>query len=119
MLHDTLMRARLPSDDRWTAAGNEGALTLFFPAELRTGVTTKQGETDAVLCHRIVNLDTGQAFENSLVFGAALVPNISPAAPDSSVLGRLTKGDRGAWILLPHTQEELYQAQKWIEENLT
>lgn len=119
MLHDTLMSTRLPSDDRWVTAQNEGNLILFFPAELRTGVKTSQGETDAVACHRVVNLDTNTVYDTALIFGAALVPNISPAAPDSAVLGRLAKGDRGAWILLTHTQEELHAAQKWIEENLT
>lgn len=117
MLHDTLMSVRFPSEDRWNTAKNEGSLLLFFPTELREGVKTSQGVSDAVACQRIANLDTGSVYTDALIFGAALVPNIAGGAPDSPVLGRLSKSSRGAWLLLPHTQEELYLAQKWIEEN--
>jgi hypothetical protein len=111
------MSARLPSDDRWSAAQNEGDLLLFFPSELRNGIKTSQGETDAVACRTIVNLEAGRVFTDALVFGAALVPNIAGGVPDRPVLGRLNKSDRGAWILLPHSQEELDKAHKWMMEN--
>lgn len=117
MLHDTLMSVRFPSEEKWSAAHNEGKLLLFFPTEVREGVKTSQGESDAVACRRIANLDTLAVYEDALVFGAALVPNIAGGVPDNPVLGRLSKSSRGAWLLLPHTQEELYLAQKWIEEN--
>lgn len=119
MYHDTLMSARLPSDDRWSPARNEGSLLLFYPSGMREGVKTSQGVSDALHCRRIVNLDDGRVFEDALIFGAALVPNVAGGAPDSAVLGRLKKSERGAWILAPHNQEELYLAEKWISENLT
>lgn len=117
MYQDMLMSARIMSDDRWVTAENEGGLLLFFPAELRQGVKTSQGVTDAVLCRRIVNLDTQAVYHDALVFGAALVPNVSGGTPDGAVLGRLGKTERGAWVLHPHTQEELYTAENWIKEN--
>lgn len=122
MLHDTLMSAKVPEEQaspaRWTTAQHEGNLLLFFPSELREGVKTSQGVSDAVFCRRIVDLDAGQAYDSALVFGAALVPNIKGGVPESPVCGRLVKSERGAWLLAPHTQEELYVAQKWIEENI-
>lgn len=117
MLHDVLMSARAPSDTRWVTSENEGALLLFFPTEVRSGIKTSQGTADAVLCRRIANLDTGESYTEALVFGAALVPNIEPAAPDSAVLGRLEKSSRGAWVLQPHTPEELAVALTWMKEN--
>lgn len=117
MFQDMLMSARIMSDDRWVTAENEGGLLLFFPSEVRNGVKTSQGVSDAVLCHRIVNLDTGAVYENALVFGAALVPNVGPGAPGSAVLGRLAKTSRGAWVLDPHSQEDLYLAHHWMKEN--
>lgn len=130
MHHDTLMSAKLPleeewpvarppSGDRWVTAQHEGSLLLFYPTELREGVKTSQGVSDAISCRRIVDLDSGDVFEGALVFGAALVPNLKGGLPDSPVCGRLIKSERGAWLLTPHSQEELYAAQKWITENLT
>lgn len=119
MYHDALMSARLPSEDKWTTSQHEGRLLLFFPSEIREGIKTEHGASDAVLCRRVVDLDSGQTFEGALIFGAALVPNVKGAIPDASVCGRLAKSEKGAWILTPHNQEELYVAQKWIQENLT
>lgn len=122
MVHDTLMSARLPTDVRWVTAQHEGRLLLFYPSELKKGIKTSAGTSDAVVCHRIVDLDTAEVFERAMVFGAALVPNLidpdAQAVDDRPVCGRLVKGDRGAWLLAPHTQEELYKAQEWIQENL-
>jgi hypothetical protein len=117
------MSAKAPEEQappaRWTTAQHEGSLLLFFPSELREGIKTSQGVSDAVLCRRVVDLDAGQAYEAALIFGAALVPNIKGGIPDAPVCGRLLKSERGAWLLSPHSQEELYVAQKWITENLT
>lgn len=118
MYQDTLMSARLPSEEAWTTAEHEGRLLLFYPAEKREAVQTAHGTVDAVLCHRIVDLDSGQAYDDVLVFGTALVVNIADGIPDSAVCGRLTKTQRGAWMLAPHTQEELHAAEKWMRENL-
>lgn len=119
MYHDTLMSARFPSEDRWITAQHEGQLLLFYPSEVREGIKTSQGVSDAVFCRMVVDLDSGQTFEEALIFGAALVPNIRGGIPDSPVCGRLVKSEKGAWVLAPHSQEELYSAQKWITENIT
>lgn len=113
-----LMSARLPSEEqeRWVTAQHEGHLLLFYPSEKREGVKTSQGVSDAVHCRRIVDLDSGQVYQGALVFGAGLVPNIVGGIPDSAVCGRLAKSEKGAWVLTPHNQEELYAAQKWISE---
>jgi hypothetical protein len=115
--HDTLMSFRLPPDSTWSAAQNEGALIAFFPSEIRRAVDTAHGTKDAVNCRKVVNLDTGEVFHDVLVFGAALTVNIREGVPDNAVLGRLTKGARGAWFLAPHTPEELAQAHNWMTEN--
>lgn len=113
-----LMSTRFPSEERWTTAQHEGRLLLFYPSELRQGVKTSQGVTDAVHCRRVVDLDSGEVFEEALIFGAALVPNIKGAIPDNSVCGRLAKTEKGAWVLMPHSEEELHVAHKWETENI-
>ena len=118
MFHDMLMSARLPADDRWVPAENEGALILFYPTELKEAVATSYGTSDAVLCKKIVNLDTGVTYEDTLVFGAGLVVNIREGIPDRMVLGRLGKTARGAWVLLAHTEEEAQLADRHTLEEI-
>lgn len=117
MYHDTLMSAKVPSEDRWVTAQHEGKLILFFPSELRESVKTSHGVSDAVLCRQAVDLDSREVYEQALVFGVALVANIKGGIPEQPVLGRLFKSEKGAWVLAPHTEEELHSAQKWISEN--
>lgn len=120
MYHDTLMSARIPEETgKWVTAQHEGRLLLFYPFEVREGIKTTMGVSDAAFCTRVVDLDTTEVFEGALIFGAALVPNLKGGIPDAAVCGRLTKSEKGAWVLMPHSQEELYVAQKWIQENLT
>ena len=116
MFHDMLMSARLPADDRWVPAENEGALILFYPTELKEAVATPHGTSDAVLCKKIVNLESGVTYEDVLVFGAGLVVNIREGVPDRMVLGRLGKTNRGAWVLLPHTEVETQLADRHTPE---
>ncbi len=118
MLHDTLMSIRFPSEDRWATAQHEGHLLMFYPRELREAVSTVHGVSDAVDCRRVVDLDSREVFEDALIFGAALVYNIKPGIPDAAVVGRLHKTERGAWMLKPHTPEELNAAEQWESENL-
>ena len=125
MLHDILMSARAPEEQnapqagRWTTAQHEGHLLVFYPSELREAVTTVHGTSDAVHCHRVVDLDTQEVFEGALIFGAALVYNIKVGVPDAAVIGRLNKTSKGAWVLTAHSPEELNTAQRWESENLT
>lgn len=107
------------ADDKWTAAEHLGNLLLFFPTEVRRGIKTSNGDSDAVSCSRVVNLDTGRILHNTLIFGTALVPNIGPGAPDGVVLGRLGQGEgkpgqSKPWILLPHDENELRVCQDWL-----
>lgn len=107
------------ADDKWTAAEHVGNLLLFFPTEIRRGIKTSNGDSDAVSCSRVVNLDTGRVLHNTLIFGTALVPNIGGGAPDGVVLGRLGQGEgkpgqSKPWILLPHDEQELHRAQDWL-----
>lgn len=126
MYHDTLMSARIPTETdkpssagRWTTAEHEGQLLLFFPSEMRENVKTSRGTTDAVACHRVVDLESGQVYEDTLIFGAALVLNLKGGADlQVPVCGRLAKSDKGAWVLKPHSQEELNVAHGWIQENI-
>jgi hypothetical protein len=110
------------ADDKWTAAEHNGNLLLFFPTEIRRGIKTSNGDADAVSCSRVVNLDTGRVLHNTLIFGAALVPNVGGGAPDGVVLGRLSQGEGKAgqskpWILLPHDERELHIAQNWLAQD--
>lgn len=107
------------ADDKWTAAEHVGNLLLFFPTEVRRGLKTSNGDTDAVACSRVVNLDTGRILHNTMIFGTALVPNIGGGAPDGVVLGRLGQGEgkpgqSKPWILLPHDENELRICQEWL-----
>lgn len=107
------------ADDKWSAAEHSGNLLLFFPVEVRRGIKTSNGDTDAVRCARVVNLDTGRILHDTMIFGTALVPNIGGGAPDGVVLGRLGQGaakngNNPPWILLPHDEAELRVAQQWL-----
>ncbi len=108
---------------RWRTADHNGSLLAFYPQEVRRGIKTEHGETDAVLCTRVVNVDTGRVYVDALVYGAALVPNIGGGVPDSIVLGRLGQGEpRGgnrAWLLLPHTEQDLQRFLDWQRSNET
>lgn len=107
-------------DGRWRPAEHLGGLLIFFPTELRRGVKIQDREADAVACSKIVNLDTGAVMANPLVFGSALVPNVSGGVPDGIVLGRLTQGvakggNNPPWILQPHDQDDLKRCLEWLE----
>lgn len=107
------------AEDKWSAAEHVGNLLLFFPTEVRRQIKTSNGDSDAVSCSRVVNLETGRVLHDTLIFGTALVPNIGGGAPDGVVLGRLGQGEgkpgqSKPWILLPHDENELRLAQEWL-----
>lgn len=107
------------AEDKWTAAEHSGNLLLFFPVEVRRNIKTSNGDSDAVRCSRVVNLDTGRILNDPLIFGTALVPNVGGGAPDGIVLGRLGQGqpkngNNPPWILLPHDEADLHRAQDWL-----
>lgn len=111
------------AEDKWSAAEHNGNLLAFFPIEVRRGIKTSNGDTDAVRCARVVNLDTGRILHDTLIFGTALVPNIGPAAPDGVVLGRLGQGqgkngNNPPWILLPHDEADLGRFNAWVAQDI-
>lgn len=110
------------ADDKWTAAEHVGNLLIFFPTEVRRGIKTSNGDSDAVACARVVNLDTGRVLHNTLIFGTALVPNIGGGAPDGIVLGRLGQGEgkpgqSKPWILQPHDEADLQRCHAWLAQD--
>ena len=54
----------------------------------------------------------------TLVFGAGLVVNIREGVPGRMVLGRLSKTSRGAWVLLPHNEEDEQLADRHTLEEI-
>lgn len=106
--------------DKFTAAEHNGALLLFFPSAHRTDIPTQHGTADAVES-KIVNLDTGQVLEDTMIFGRALVGQLKGAAPDGMVLGRLGQGQNTKgnppWMLFSHTEQDVARAEAWIAAN--
>lgn len=107
--------------DKFEAANHNGHLLLFFPSAFRAQVQTSNGSADCVDT-RIVDLDTGQVLDDAKVWGKAMVPQLKGAVPDGMVLGRLAQGQGKAgnnppWILQPHTEQDVYQAEQWIAAN--
>jgi hypothetical protein len=83
-------------------------------------VKTAHGESDAVST-RIVDLDTGQVLDNTLIFATALVTQLKAAVPDGMVLGRLGQGEytkgNPPWLLSPHTAPEVAVAEAYLAAN--
>lgn len=107
-------------EDKFVAAQHAGALLLFFPTRFHSQIKTSNGETDAVSA-RIVNLNTGQVLEDSMIFGSALVPQLKAAVPDGMVLGVLGQGENKKgnppWLLFPHTEQQVQVAEQWLAAN--
>lgn len=107
-------------EDKFVPADNNGALLLFFPKEYREGVKTEHGEANTVAA-KIVRLNDGRVFNDALIFSTALVTQLKGAIPDGMVLGTLGQGEnkRGnpPWLLRPHTEAEVAQADAWIAAN--
>lgn len=107
-------------EDKFVPAENNGALLLFFPTQLQTGVKTAHGEADAVAC-RIVRLNDGRVYDNALIFPTALVTQLKAAVPDGMVLGTLGQGENTKgnppWLLRPHTEADVAVAEAWLAAN--
>lgn len=107
-------------EDKFAPSENNGALLLFFPTTLQQGVKTAHGETDAV-GGRIVRLNDGHVWDNALIFATALVTQLRGAVPDGMVLGTLGQGEntkgKPPWLLRPHTEAEVAQAEAWLAAN--
>lgn len=107
-------------EDKFVPAESKGALLLFFPTQLQTGIKTAHGESDAVAA-TVVRLNDGRVFENALIFPTALVTQLKAAVPDGMVLGTLGQGENTKgnppWLLSPHTEADVQVAERWLAAN--
>lgn len=107
-------------DDKMVWSESLGALLLIFPTSFQGGVKTAHGEADAVYA-RIVRLEDGRVYENAMIYPQALVTQTKAAVPDGMVLGRLGQGENKKgnppWLLLPHTEADVAQAEAWLAAN--
>lgn len=107
-------------EDKFVAAEHNGALLLFFPAQLQQGIATQHGTADAVAT-RVVNLESGRVIDNALIFATALVTQLKNAVPDGMILGRLGQGQNTKgnppWLLSPHTEQDVARAEAWLAAN--
>jgi hypothetical protein len=107
-------------EDKFVPADSNGALLLFFPTQLQTGIKTAHGAADAVAA-TVVRLNDGRVFENALIFPTALVTQLKAAVPDGMVLGTLGQGENTKgnppWLLSPHTEADVAIAEAWLAVN--
>lgn len=107
--------------DKFVAAEHNGALLLFFPSSYRQDIPTQHGTSDAVEA-KVVNLDTGQVLENTMIFGRALVGQLKGAANSGDeVLGRLGQGanQKGnpPWMLFSYSEQDYAKYEAWLKAN--
>lgn len=107
-------------EDSFKPNENNGALLLFFPTRLDTGIKTAHGESDAVAA-RVVRLNDGRVWDNALIFSTALVTQLKGAIPDGMVLGTLGQGENTKgnppWLLRPHNDQDVATAEAWMAAN--
>lgn len=107
-------------EDKFVPSENNGALLLFFPTQLQTGIKTAHGESDAVAA-TVVRLNDGRVYDNALIFPTALVTQLKAAVPDGMVLGTLGQGENTKgnppWLLRPHTEQDVQVAEQWLALN--
>lgn len=107
-------------EDKFVPSENNGALLLFFPTQLQTGIKTQHGESDAVAA-TVVRLNDGRVYDNALIFPTALVTQLKAAVPDGMVLGTLGQGENTKgnppWLLRPHTEQDVQVAEQWLALN--
>src|SRR6185437_4455375 len=87
-----------------------GSLILVWVRDYREGIVTPFGEKDAVACdvHVLDGAKGGEKFENTLIFGGALIGSLRSAAGGEPVLGRVGQGvskpgQNAPWVLNPYT----------------
>ena len=93
--------------DMFAARDHVGRLVAFVRPKLEEDVQTKFGAADAAKPRYTVILDGDDAntlFENSLIFGQALVPALTGSDAEI-VLGRITVGEAKAGQSPPHILE--------------
>ena len=95
---------------------HEDHLLALFGVELREGVQTRHGVTDAAHIDTIVCMDDMEKFEDNLIFGQALVPMLTNSEADV-VVCRIVKGEAQGGKNAPWLAEDgLDIDQKRVEE---
>jgi hypothetical protein len=99
-----------------------GCLVLIWAKEYREDVTTVHGSTDAIAAdvHVLDGAKGGEKFENTLIFGRALVGSLRSAVGGEPVLGRVGQGvskpgQNAPWILQPFTDADAAVATGYIQ----
>jgi hypothetical protein len=99
-----------------------GSLVLIWVREYREGITTPFGEKDAVACdvHVLDGGKGGEKFENTLIFGGALIGSLRSAVGGDPVLGRIGQGvskpgQNAPWIIQPFTDADAALATGYIQ----
>ena len=98
-----------------------GSLVLIYPRELREQIVTSAGVSDAISgdLHVLDGPKAGTSYENTLIFGKALVGPLRNAIGGDPVLGRIGQGvaapgKNAAWVLQPYTDADAQLATAWI-----
>lgn len=98
-----------------------GCLVLIWVRELRDGITTPYGESDAVAVdlHCLDGARGGEKFENTLIFQKALIGSLRGAVGGEPVLGRISlgvakPGQSPPYILEPFTDADAAVATGYI-----
>lgn len=106
--------------DVFQASENIGKLIAFVEPQ-RTEETTRFGTTEGTRCRYVVILDTGDIFDNTIIWG-----NLGKSAfgdgMQQIVLGRVTQGEAKAgqnapYFLDPATDAEKATATEWFTAN--
>jgi hypothetical protein len=99
-----------------------GSLVLIWVKDYREGITTPFGEKDAIACdvHVLDGGKGGEKFENTLIFGGALIGSLRSAAGGDPVLGRISQGvskpgQNAPWIIQPFTDADAALATGYIQ----
>jgi len=107
--------------DLFKTADHLGSLVLIWAREYRQGIVTSAGVSDAIAgdVHVLQGPGAGEIFENTLLFGKALVPSLQSAVGQDPVLARIGQGIAKAgqtapWILQPYTENDAAVASAWI-----
>lgn len=115
--------------DKFEAEALNGSLLVFIGRELMPDVATRFGSTDAVKIAFVGVIDgpeAGRVLRETLIFGMALVPALTPHEGDDVevVIGRLGQatakaGQSPAWVLIDPSDADLAVADEYLEANAT
>jgi hypothetical protein len=99
-----------------------GSLVLIWAKEVREGIPTSFGPKDAIGAdiHVLDGPKGGEKFEDTLLFGLALIGALKGAVGGDPVLGRVGQGtskpgQKPPWILLPFNDQDAAIATGYIQ----